>query len=114
MEFNQPAIVAQALAQTATHEPRLKALLAPAEQAAGGVGHHGKKPMAQIIDDLREDPSIRNAAKWDDVNKIFDGVMKRAPERMIEHASQFTVGPDQIQEKCLELINASGRYHGSP
>ena len=34
--------------------------------------------------------------------------MKRAPEEMIKYASQWTVGPGQLEEKTAEMINAAG------
>lgn len=109
LEFNQPSIVAQALGQTAVHEARLVDFMIPAEKAAGGVGKPGNKPIVQILDEMRADAKIKNAPHWEDENKIFDGLMQRAPDEMIRYASQFTVGPDQIDEKVAELINAVGK-----
>lgn len=111
LEFSQPAIVAQALGQTAVHEARIKDYLIPAEKAAGGVGKPGNKTLVQIMDEMRADEKLRNAPHWGDENKIFDGIMKRAPEEMIRYASQFTVGPEQIDEKHAELINSVGGCH---
>lgn len=109
LEFKQPAIVAQALAQTAVHEANLGEFLLPAEKAAGGVGHTGKKTLVQLQAETRADPRIRNSAQFADPNKIFDGVMKRAPQEMINLASQFTVGPDQVDKRLAELINSVGK-----
>ncbi|OAX81912.1 hypothetical protein ACJ72_03745 [Emergomyces africanus] len=61
LEFNQPAIVAEALAETAVHELNLTFLL-PAEKAA---------------------------------------------HEIIKIVSQFSVGPDQLDEKLAELLNAA-------
>lgn len=80
----------------------------PAEKAAGGVGKPGNKPLVQIIDEMRGDDKVKNAPRLEDENKIFDGLMKRAPDEVIRYASQFTVGPEQIDEKHAELINAVG------
>ncbi|KAK2743543.1 hypothetical protein FQN57_004840 [Myotisia sp. PD_48] len=108
LEFNQPAIIAQALAETATHEASLKTFAIPAEQAAGKVGNPGKKTLVQLQKELHDDPIISGSMKWSDTNKILGGVMYRAPEKMIDYAAQFTVGPDQIEEKLAEIINAAG------
>ncbi|KAF3479537.1 HypA [Arthroderma uncinatum] len=112
IEFNQPAIVAQALAQTATHDNKLQAYFQPVERMANDAGKSGKT-LVQLQDELRNDPDIKGSVLWADTNKIFDGVMYRAPEKMIKYASQFTVGPDEIEEKLAELINATVYYTGA-
>lgn len=99
----------EALAQTAVHEDYLSPLfLEPAQKAAGGVGKPGKKTMLQILEEIRSDKKLANSVHWSDNNKFRDGVMNRAPEEMIKHASQFTVAADQLQEKNAELINTAG------
>jgi uncharacterized protein YciW len=107
-EFNQPAIVAQAIAQTAVHDTRLASYLVPAEKAAEAAGRPGNKPLVQILAEMRADPDMKKAARWEDPNK-FDGVLNRAREKMIQYASQFTVNPDQIDQRLAEMINAVGK-----
>jgi hypothetical protein len=111
IEFNQPAIVAEALAQTAVHDdwtgPRY---LWPAEKAAGGIGKCGEKTMLQLLEEARANKKLARSSHWDDGNKLRDGVLKRAPEEMINIASQFTVSEDQVQAKFAEMVNTSGQY----
>lgn len=110
LEFHQPAIVAEALAQTAVHEDTVARLfLLPAETRAGGVGKPGKKPMLQILEEIRANQKLANSVHWSDGNKIRDGVLKRASEEMIQHAAEFTVSEDQVTEKVAEMINVPGR-----
>ncbi|CEN60860.1 hypothetical protein ASPCAL07532 [Aspergillus calidoustus] len=108
IEFNQPAIVAEALAQTAVHDdwtgPRY---LWPAERTAGGIGKRGEKTMLQLLEEARGNQKLARSAHWDDGNKLRDGVLKRAPDEMINIASQYTVSEDQIQEKFVEMVNTS-------
>ncbi|KAK2807166.1 hypothetical protein FQN51_004780 [Onygenales sp. PD_10] len=107
------AIVAEALAQTAVHEALYRPFLVPAEQAAGGIGKEGKKSLVQLQKEIRSNDKLRSSIRWDDDNKIFDGVMARAPEEMIKIASQFSVGPDQMEEKLAELLNAIVYFAGT-
>ncbi|KAL4916978.1 hypothetical protein BDW62DRAFT_211499 [Aspergillus aurantiobrunneus] len=111
IEFNQPAIVAEALAQTAIHDdwtgPRF---LWPAEKAAGGIGKAGSKTMLQLLEEARADEKLAGSVRWEDGNKLRDGVLKRAPEEMIKYASQYTVSEEQMQEKFAEMVNASAYY----
>ncbi|OGM44780.1 hypA-like protein [Aspergillus bombycis] len=106
IEFNQPAIVAEALAQAATHEDWTGPMfLLPAEKAAGGIGKPGKKALLQILEEIRSDEKLANSAHWDDGNRMKDGVLVRAPDEMIKHAAEFTISEDQMEEKLVEIVN---------
>jgi hypothetical protein len=111
LEFDQPAIVAEGLAQTAVHEDWIGRLyLLPVEKAAGGIGKPGKKTMLQILNEIRADKNLAESVKWEDGNKIRDGVMKRAPDEMIQYAAQFSVSAEQMEEKLAELLNLVGKH----
>ncbi|KAB8258730.1 hypothetical protein BDV32DRAFT_125450 [Aspergillus pseudonomiae] len=106
IEFNQPAIVAEALAQAATHENWTGPMfLLPAEKAAGGIGKPGKKSLLQILEEVRSDDKLANSAHWEDENRMRDGVLVRAPDEMIKHAAEFTVSEDQMEEKLVEIVD---------
>ena len=109
MEFNQPAIMAEALAQAAVHDGWTFPFVMDAEKAAGTIGKPSTKSLTQLIDEIRADKKLSTAAHWEDGNKIRDGIFKRANEEMIKYASQWTVGPDQLDEKTAEMINACGK-----
>ncbi len=61
-----------------------------------------------LLDEIRADRKLSTAAHWEDGNKIRDGIMKRAPDEMIKYASQWTVKPEQLEEKSAEMTNAAG------
>lgn len=110
IEFNQPAIVAEALAQAATHEDWTGPMfLLPAEKAAGGIGKPGKKTLLQILEEIRNNEKLANSAHWDDENRMRDGVLVRAPDEMIKHAAEFTISEDQIEEKLVEIVDTVGK-----
>lgn len=110
IEFNQPAIIAEALAQAAIHEdwtgPRF---LWPAENLAGGIGKPGKKTLVQILEDIRRDEKLVASTHWTDGNKMRDGVLQRAPDEMLKYAAQFSVSQDQLEDKLAEMINNVGK-----
>ncbi|OQE24965.1 hypothetical protein PENFLA_c009G11039 [Penicillium flavigenum] len=114
IEFNQPAIVAQGLAQTAVHDDWLgRAFLLPAEKMAGGIGKPGQKSLLQLINEMRADKALVQSVQWSDSNKIKDGVLHRAPEQMLKYASQFTVSEDQMEERLADMINTVAYYTGA-
>jgi hypothetical protein len=110
LEFNQPAIVAQGLAQAAVHDDWLgRAFFLPAEKMSAGVGVTGKKSLLELLNECRADKALTESVKWADSNKIKDGVMTRAPEQMIKYAAQFTVSEDQVEERLVDMINTVGK-----
>lgn len=116
IEFNQPAIVAQGLAQTAVHDDWLgRAFFLPAEKMAGGIGKSGQKSTLHLINEMQADKALVKSVQWSDSNKIMDGVLHRAPEQMLKYASQFTVSEDQAEERLADMINTVGKSSvGSP
>ncbi|KAH1415568.1 hypothetical protein KXX22_005884 [Aspergillus fumigatus] len=114
LEFDQPAIVAEGLAQTAVHEDWIGQLyLLPGEKAAGGIGKPGKKSLLQILNEIRTDKRLAESVKWADGNKIRDGVLKRAPEEMIRYAAQVSVSAEQMEDKLAELLNLVAYFTGA-
>lgn len=108
VEFNQPAIIAQGLAEAAVHENWIAPFLKGAEKAAGGVGSKPGKYLTQLLRDVRGDKVLSESAHWGDGNYMRDGTLKRAPEKMEEYAKQYTVSPDSLDEQLAEMINALG------
>ncbi|KAK9367926.1 hypothetical protein V1509DRAFT_105481 [Lipomyces kononenkoae] len=105
VEFNQPAIVAEALAEAAVHDTWIGDFLLPAEKAAGSIGKHGEKTLVQLLDEIRGNEKLVNSPHWPDGNKIRDGILKRAPDEMIKYAGQYTISPDRLEEKLAEMVN---------
>ncbi|KAK5020126.1 hypothetical protein LTR60_000813, partial [Cryomyces antarcticus] len=107
VEFNQPAIVVEALTQAALHDNYLQPFFLGAEKAAEAKkAEEASKTLPRLLDDIRADKRLSTAAHWDDNNKIRDGILKRASNEMIGYASQWTVDPDSLEEKTAEMINA--------
>ena len=104
VEFKQPAIIAEALAQAAIHDSWLSSFLLGAEKAAQTTGRG--KNMVELLDEIRADTKLSTAARWEDDNKIRDGIMVRAPEEMIKYASQWKVAPYEVMNINAEMTNA--------
>ena len=115
LEFNQPAIVAQALAQAAVHDEWMgRELFLPAEKLAGGIGKPGKKTLLQLLGEMQQDQELKNSVRWSDTNKFRDGILVRAPEQMMHYASQYTVSEEQVPERLADMINTVGKFKYSP
>lgn len=112
IEFQQPAIIAEGLAQACIHDKWMKPLFLGLEEAAEkNRGKADRKTIVQLLEEVKKNDEVSNAAHWEDGNKIRDGVMKRAQDKMIAIASQYTIREDDdLEEKTAEMINAAGMY----
>ncbi|KAJ0290398.1 hypothetical protein COL940_000916 [Colletotrichum noveboracense] len=78
VEWEQPAIVAEALAEASVHKNQLGDFFKEAEKNA----KNAKTPMPEIMDlieEIRGREKLVNSVQMKDSNKVFDGVLKRAP-----------------------------------
>lgn len=110
IEFQQPAIMAEALAQAAVHDNWMKPLFLGCEKAA--EAKRGKKQKGTIVELLEQGKNhdkLSKSAHFEDGNKIREGILKRAPEEMIDLATEYTIDEnDDLEEKTAEMINAAG------
>ena len=109
IEFQQPAIIAEALAQAAVHDNWIAPLFLDCEKAAetSQGTSASQKTIVQLLEEVRSNGKLSKAAHWSDGNKIRDGIMKRAPSEIINIASQFTVDETVLEAKTAEMINAA-------
>jgi len=112
IEFEQPAIIAEALAQAAIHSGWIADFFSSAEQAANKNRSGPSKSMAELIDEVRNDKEIYDAPRWSDGNKIRDGIIARAGKRMVTYTSQYHVKPEELEEKTAEMINGAAYFTG--
>lgn len=63
--------------------------------------------MPQLLDEMRSDQTLVNSVHSEDGNKIRDGILKRAPESMINYAKQWTVLPGELEKKTVEMMNTT-------
>jgi hypothetical protein len=97
VEFEQPAIIAEALAQAAVHDNWEAAHLIESEKAAKAHSPDGRSD-ATIVQLLRE---------------IYADT-KRASGGRAKYASQVYVTEENLEEKTAEMINAAGDFKPMP
>jgi hypothetical protein len=107
IEFKQPAIIAEALAQACVHVNWTGKFLLATEKAAKSHSAPSNKTIPELLDEIRADKKLSTAADWDDNNKIRDGIIVRAPDEMIKYATQWTVTPENLEQKTVEMINSA-------
>ena len=111
VEFKQPAIIVEALAQACIHDGWTGNFLHAAENAAKQA--KSSKSLVQLIRDARSNDKVYKSAHWEDGNKLRDGVFVRARDEMIALAAQWHVKPDEVEQKTAEMINATVYFAGA-
>lgn len=76
VEFQQPAIMAEALAQAAVHDNWMKSLFIGAEELAAQTPSVPSKTMVQLLEEAKAKPQLREAAASTSNNRIRDGILK--------------------------------------
>lgn len=111
MEFKQPAIVAEALAQTCVHQPRFKDILMRAENNANKTysNERGGKSMPRIVsllEETRNDETLKTAVRPGDGLSIV-AMLNRAPEELTRVISKVKVRPEELEERTVEMFDAT-------
>jgi hypothetical protein len=110
MEWRQPAIVAEALAQTCVHHPDLKEELFEAERRADD--NYDRNPgarmptVASLLTEVRDQPKLGKELTYDDGYSLRDTVFRRAGAEMLEIISKVKVRPDEVDERAAEMFDA--------
>jgi len=114
VEFKQPAIIVEALAQAAVHDGWVAKFLHDAEQrAAAQKTSTPSKSLVQLMAECRANDKLRKSPHWEDDNKVRDGIFVRAPDEMVQIAAQWRVEPDELEQKTAEMINAVAYFSGA-
>lgn len=117
IEFDQPCIVAEALAQAASHDSMgIETFLRRSEKEAGrSRGEEPGKPLMQLLHGVRENATIRDAAHGfqDGPSRVRDGVLGVAGQDIVSLAAQFRVDSQGLERALAEVINCSAYITGS-
>lgn len=119
LEFQQPSIVAEALASACVHCNWPKNVLLPTEAYIRSTSNtkSSTQPLFCTLESLRNDPIIASGVKAaDPFNKIRDGLLKRVPgEAIVPYLSQFRVAPNphDLQQKLAEMLQTSAYMTGA-
>ncbi|KAL8948606.1 MAG: hypothetical protein Q9222_005222 [Ikaeria aurantiellina] len=107
VEFRQPAIIAEALAQTAIHPTFLDQFFIDVDAAVMTQAPKAEH-LVEIMDKIREDPKLPLAAHRNDDHKVRDGILVRAKEEMIDFASRWQVDGENIEDfYYMHALNSS-------
>ncbi|KJZ80508.1 hypothetical protein HIM_00358 [Hirsutella minnesotensis 3608] len=109
IEWRQPAIVAEGLAQAAVHANRLGNFLWKVDAAAAQIpAPQTPPPFPEVLENLRRDhEKLVSSFQWEDSNRVFDGMLARAEDEAMDVLTQIRVRPDEIDEKTAEMVHTA-------
>ncbi|KAI3396354.1 hypothetical protein diail_12244 [Diaporthe ilicicola] len=110
MEWKQPAIVAEALAQTCVHHASSKRELFAAENKANEeYGRTGAKmpTIASLLKEVRDQPKLAKVVRPEDGYSIGETVFKRAPDEMVQLMGKVKVSPEEVEERTAEMFSTA-------
>ncbi|RSM14191.1 hypothetical protein CDV31_005527 [Fusarium ambrosium] len=108
IEWEQPMLVASALAQTAVHENKLHDFLTTAATNAKADDAPPKMgTILGLLEDIHSNEKTRNSTRWNDSQPMFQGVLGRAGDEMAVLASSVRVGEDEVEERTAEMVHSA-------
>ena len=108
IEYKQPALVVEALAETAVHALRLGSFMPNVEKVANQKGRPTKKTVVEIVEAIGMDEKVRAVQSWSEPNKFGNGPLQKQPDAMLGYISQFNLDAEHLKEKMAEVMNAAG------
>lgn len=105
LEWEQPAIIAQGLAQAAVHRDRLTPFLTKAEQQASTTSSSPSLP--DLLEKARNAGKLSRSARWSGDDEALNGVLARAEDEALELVSQVRVEGEELEERTAEMIHAA-------
>lgn len=112
IEFHQPAIIAEALAQAAVHDCWMKPLFLGAEKAAQNRSGSSKS-IVELLDQTHAEKRLAKAADVDG-NRIRDGILKTETQTMVDIVAQYHISsPEELEERTAEMTNAAAYFSGA-
>ncbi|KAK4179539.1 hypothetical protein QBC36DRAFT_343716 [Triangularia setosa] len=110
LEWQLEGVIAEGLSQAAVHSDRpLREFLLTSEQQAQSQGTGTGGGILELLKEVDQNKKLKTSARFEDGNKIRDGVLVRAKGEMVSLAAKVAVAEDQarIEERTAEMFNAA-------
>ncbi|KAL4865123.1 hypothetical protein BDV12DRAFT_188379 [Aspergillus spectabilis] len=116
LEFNQPLLVAEALAAGCVHDDWPNSFLFPTEAHQKASSEAPTKLMLEIMEDLHNDSVISNAVQLSDpLNKISDGLLAKVRDEMIPYLARYRVTPtsEELDRQTVNMVHTCAYMVGA-
>lgn len=107
IEFDQPLIMAEALALTAVHDSYFGEVLTAIETTSRASG--GNESLISLQREIYSNKKLRQTMTYEHgVFQIRDGLLAHAKDEFIELLGRWKVTPESLKEKTAECLNSTG------
>ncbi|QIW99251.1 hypothetical protein AMS68_004769 [Peltaster fructicola] len=114
IEFQQPSIIAEGLAQAATHDSAGIEGFFLNSEALALESNAPSKSLIELFHEVRDTEKIRTAARVQDGPvRVREGVIGRAGAEITALASQYKVKPDELERAVAEMISCNAFISGA-
>lgn len=110
IEYDQPAVVAEGLAQGCVHQPEVIDIFNGPDHADEAASGHAGGAMVDLINEVQQNETIRNAPCWGDGSWIPDDPYASAPPELWQIAARWRVLPVEVEIKTAEMINVNAFF----
>ena len=107
IEWEQPAIIAEALAQAAIHDNYVGTFLSKVEKAAAADPSKMSLTLPELLEQVHSDEDFVNSVRHDHPNAMLDGVEIFCPDEAIAYLSRVKIDPDDMEERVVENIHTA-------
>ena len=107
IEWEQPAIIAEGLAQTGIHTTYVGDFLTKVEKIASENPPTRRLTTSELLEQVQSDKRFVNSVRFDDPNEILNGVEVLCPDEAIEYLSKVKIEPDELEERVAENIHTA-------
>ncbi|UKZ69485.1 uncharacterized protein TrAtP1_010491 [Trichoderma atroviride] len=107
IEWYQPAIIAQGLAQSAIHDTYVGDFLDKVDKAAAAKVPSQRLNTCELYEQVHSDPDFVNSVRNGNPNKILNGVEVLCPNEGVNYLARFKADPINLAEGIAENIHAA-------
>lgn len=112
IEWEQPAIIAESLAQAAVHPNELGIFLTEVDAEAAKYREAGRcnglhRSIPELYDMCSADIELATTANWNDPNSVIDRVITRSKEKAMGILAKIHVPSHELQEKTVEMFHTA-------
>jgi hypothetical protein len=118
LEWAQPAIIAEGLAQAAVHKDNVVEFFDRAERRAAereaSSTPRETAPLIQLIQEVGrsrrnkgDHEKLARSPLWGDASQVQDGVFARALDEAVEVASRIRVREEDLEERTAEMLHTA-------
>lgn len=116
VEFEQPSIIAEALAQAVTHPwSGIPECLLQSDVYASQAEHDTPSiSLVELFKQARESDVIFRGPHWEDMGlKMKNGVLGRSKDAITKLAAQLRINPSDLERRAAESVNCSAFLAGA-